>query len=187
MAEIWQTSWICTRIIGIKEFSRLQVRFLMLNTMCLTSLHNIQLDLINFIPGFSSLLMQMIFFLLLKQTVPNSDTRYFRASVIYRYRNQMVMYELMTISHRGWRHLCKNRFWPFLRMSDKYRQITTLLPKYYFTEHYLPFVITWKNNEINKENLKMVTKTSPQRLCVLQGTCLETWWSFKKQALKKYT
>ena len=35
----------------------------MLITMCLTSLHNIQQDLINFIPGFSSLLMQMIFFL----------------------------------------------------------------------------------------------------------------------------
>ena len=63
MAEIWQTSWFCTGIIGIKEFSRVQVRFLMLNTMCLTSLYNIQQDLINFIPGFSSLLMQMIFFL----------------------------------------------------------------------------------------------------------------------------
>ena len=71
----------------------------MLNTMCLTSLHNIQQDLINFIPGFSSLLMQMIFFLLLKQTVPNSDTRYFRASVIYMYTNPMVMYELMRIRH----------------------------------------------------------------------------------------
>ena len=67
--------------------------------MCLTSLHNIQQDLINFIPGFSSLLMQMIFFLLLKQTVPNSDTRYFRASVIYMYTNPMVMYELMRIRH----------------------------------------------------------------------------------------
>ena len=42
----------------------------MLNTMCLTSLHNIQQDLIDFIPVFSSLLMPMIFFLLLKQTVP---------------------------------------------------------------------------------------------------------------------
>ena len=51
---------------GIKEFSRVQVRFLMLNTMCLTSLHNIQQDLINFIPVFSSLLMQVIFFLLLE-------------------------------------------------------------------------------------------------------------------------
>ena len=67
--------------------------------MCLTSLHNIQQDLINFIPGFSSLLMEMIFFLLLKQTVPNSDTRYFRASVIYIYTNPMVMYELMRIRH----------------------------------------------------------------------------------------
>ena len=28
-----------TGIIGIKEFSRVQVRFLMLNTICLTSLH----------------------------------------------------------------------------------------------------------------------------------------------------
>ena len=71
----------------------------MLNTMCLTSLHNIQQDLINFIPGFSSLLMQMIFFLLSKQTVPNSDTRYFGASVIYVYTNPMVMYELMRIRH----------------------------------------------------------------------------------------
>ena len=43
--------------------------------------------------------MQMIFFLLLKQTVPNSDTRYFRASVIYMYTNPMVMYELMRIRH----------------------------------------------------------------------------------------
>ena len=60
----------------------MQVRFLMLNTMCLTSLHNIQQDLINLYRFFSSLLMQMIFFLLLKQTVPNSDARYFRASVI---------------------------------------------------------------------------------------------------------
>ena len=78
----------------------MQVRILMLKTMCLTSLHNIQQDLINFIPGFSSLLMQMILFLLLKQTVPNSDTRYFRASVIYIYTNPMVMYELMRIRHR---------------------------------------------------------------------------------------
>ena len=77
----------------------MQVRFLMLNTMCLTSLHNIQQDLINFIPFFSSLLMQMIFILLLKQTVPNSDTRYFHASVIYIYTNPMVMYELMRIRH----------------------------------------------------------------------------------------
>ena len=77
----------------------MQVRFLMLNTMCLTSLHNIQQDLINFILVFSSLLMQMIFFLLLKQTVPNSDMRYFRASVIYIYTNPMVMYELMRIRH----------------------------------------------------------------------------------------
>ena len=51
----------------------------MLNTMCLTSLHNIQQDLIDF----SSLLMPMIFFLLLKQTVPNSNMRYFHDSVIY--------------------------------------------------------------------------------------------------------
>ena len=58
--------------------------------MCLTNLHNIQQDLINFIPGFSSLLMQMIFFLLLKQTVPDSDMRYFRASVIYMYTNPRV-------------------------------------------------------------------------------------------------
>ena len=79
----------------------MQVRFLMLNTMCLTSLHNIQQDLINFIPRFSSLLMQMIFFLLLKQTVPNSDTRYFRASVIYMYTNPVVMYELMRIRHNS--------------------------------------------------------------------------------------
>ena len=43
--------------------------------------------------------MQMIFFLLLKQTVPNSDTRYFRASVIYIYTNPMVVYELMRIRH----------------------------------------------------------------------------------------
>ena len=77
----------------------MQVRFLMLNTMCLTSLHNIQQDLISFIPFFSSLLMQMIFFLLLKQTVPNSDTRYFRASVIYIYTNPMVMYKLMRFRH----------------------------------------------------------------------------------------
>ena len=42
----------CAGIIGIKEFSRMQVRFLMLNTMCLTSLHNIQQDLIYFIPVF---------------------------------------------------------------------------------------------------------------------------------------
>ena len=42
----------CAEIIGIKEFSRMQVRFLMLNTMCLTSLHNIQQDLIYFIPVF---------------------------------------------------------------------------------------------------------------------------------------
>ena len=85
----------------------MQVRFLMLNTMCLTSLHNIQADLINFIPVFSSLLMQMIFFLLLKQTVPNSDTRYFPASVIYIYTNPMVMYELMRIRHRtGKERLC---------------------------------------------------------------------------------
>ena len=67
--------------------------------MCLTSLHNIQQDFINFIPGFSSLLMQMIFFLLLKQTVPNFDTRYFCASVIYIHTNPMVMYELMRIRH----------------------------------------------------------------------------------------
>ena len=97
MAEIWQKSWICPGIIGIKQFSRVQVRFLMLNTMCLASLHNIQQDLINFIPVFSSLLMQMIFFLLLKQTVPNFDTRNFRASVIYIYTNPMIMYELMRI------------------------------------------------------------------------------------------
>ena len=57
-----------TGIIGTKEFFRVQVRFLMLNTMCLANLHNIQQDLIDFIPVFSSLLMQMIFFLLLKQT-----------------------------------------------------------------------------------------------------------------------
>ena len=43
--------------------------------------------------------MQMIFFLLLKQTVPNSDMRYFRASVIYIYTNPMEMYELMRIRH----------------------------------------------------------------------------------------
>ena len=43
--------------------------------------------------------MQMIFFLLLKQTVPNSDRRYFPASVIYIYTNSMVMYELMRIRH----------------------------------------------------------------------------------------
>ena len=67
--------------------------------MCLTSLHNIQQDLMNFIQVFSSLLIQMIFFLLLKQTVPNSDTRYCRASVIYIYTNPMVMYELMRIRH----------------------------------------------------------------------------------------
>ena len=42
----------CAGIIGIKEFSCMQVRFLMLNTMCLTSLHNIQQDLIYFIPVF---------------------------------------------------------------------------------------------------------------------------------------
>ena len=71
----------------------------MLITMCLTSLHNIQQDLINFIPFFSSLLMQMILFLLLKQTVANSGTCYFRASVIYIYTNPMVMYELMRIKH----------------------------------------------------------------------------------------
>ena len=53
----------------------------------------------NFIPVFSSLLMQVIFALLLKQTVPNSDTCYFRASVIYIYSNPMVMYELMRIRH----------------------------------------------------------------------------------------
>ena len=68
--------------------------------MCLTGLHNIQQDLINFIPVFSSLLMQMIFFLLLKQTVLNSDTRYFGTSVIYKYTNPMVMYELMRIRHK---------------------------------------------------------------------------------------
>ena len=40
----------CTGIIGIKEFSHMQVRFLMLNTICLSSLHNIQQYLIDFIP-----------------------------------------------------------------------------------------------------------------------------------------
>ena len=73
----------------------------MLNTICLTSLHKIQQDLINFIPGFSSLLMLMIFFLLLKQTVPNSDMRYFRTSVIYVSTNPMVIHELMRIRHTG--------------------------------------------------------------------------------------
>ena len=91
----------------------MQVRFLMLNTMCLTSLHNIQQDLINFIPGFSSLLMQMIFFLLLKQTVPNSDTCYFRARVIYIYTNPMVTYELMRIRHI--RQILAQLHWPSLQ------------------------------------------------------------------------
>ena len=113
IAEIWQTSWICIGIIGIKEFSRVQVRFLMLNTMCLTSLHNNQQDLINFIPVFSSLLMQVIFFLLLKHSVPNSDMRYFCASLIYKYTNPMVMYKLMRIRHIWSRHkFCKCGLWP---------------------------------------------------------------------------
>ena len=42
----------CTGIIGIKEFSRVQVRFLMLNTISLITLHNIQQDLIDFVPVF---------------------------------------------------------------------------------------------------------------------------------------
>ena len=99
MAEIWQTSWNCTGIIVIKEFSPVQGRLFMLNTMCLTSLHNIQQDSSNLIPVLSSLLMPMIFFLLLKQNVRNSDTRYFRASMIYVSTNPMVIHELMRIRH----------------------------------------------------------------------------------------
>ena len=91
----------------------------MLDTMCLTSFHNIQQDLINFIPVFFSLLMQMIFFLLLKQTVPNSDTRYFRASVIYIYTNPMVMYELIRIRQMHTSCLYLERFSFYLYMQPK--------------------------------------------------------------------
>ena len=53
----------CTGIIGIKEYSRVQVRLLMLNTISLITLHNIQQDLIDFIPVILSLLMPIDFLL----------------------------------------------------------------------------------------------------------------------------
>ena len=99
LCMLFQNSQEIINLPSFQLHQRVQVRFLMLNTMCLTSLHNIQQDLINLYHFFSSLLMQMIFFLLLKQTVLNSDTRYFRASMIYIYTNPMVMYELMRIRH----------------------------------------------------------------------------------------
>ena len=80
----------CTGIIRIKEFSRVQVRFLMLNAICLTSLQNIQQYLI--LPVF--LIVDANGFLLAFET---NLTKFRHKRLIYVSTNQMIIHKLMRI------------------------------------------------------------------------------------------
>ena len=92
----WQTIWNALDLLALGHFSRASMIFCVKKHLANKFIYNLARFNRRY-TRFFSLLMPMIFFLLLKQTVPNFDTRYLRTSVIYVSANKIIVHEVMRI------------------------------------------------------------------------------------------